>query len=70
MAKEPKTTTATGAVRIKMLVGMASMSNDMNEGDTPTVSAAQAERLIEKGFAERYTGGRQAKTAASEGDAE
>ncbi len=53
MAKEPKTTTETGAVRIQMLVGMASMSNDRDQGSILTVGAAEAERLIEKGFAKR-----------------
>lgn len=65
MAKEPKTTTETGAVRIQMLVGMASMSNDRDQGAILTVGAAEAERLIEKGFAKRA-----GKAAASDAGAD
>lgn len=43
-------------VSVKMLVAMASEKNDRDVGSIVTVSASEADRLIEKGFAEAVDG--------------
>ena len=42
-------------VKVRMLVGMASMSNDRNIGDTPSIPESEAKRLIEAGVAAPVT---------------
>lgn len=43
-------------VDVKMLVAMASEKNDRRRGEIVTVSAEEAQRLYEKGFAEPADG--------------
>ena len=64
MAKEKP---AAGTVPVKMLVSMVSEANDRTRNAVVYVSPAEAERLIEKGFAEKAGGspGRPSKAAAA-----